>query len=109
MAAGEFVSVSQQADTERADVEKERKAQEAGPESRAVELRELADIYKSRGLDAELAMEVAKQLSAHDVVRAHAHDELNIDIDGHPNPWQAAFASAVRCRCTRVLLRVLCV
>jgi VIT family len=66
------------------------------PESQAVELRELADIYKGRGLDADLAMQVACQLSAHDVVRAHARDELGIDIDDHPNPWQAAFASAVR-------------
>ena len=95
MAVGEFVSVSQQADTERADVEKERKAQET-PESQAVELRELADIYKGRGLDAALSLEVARQLTAHDAVRAHARDELGIDIDEHPSAWQAAFASAVR-------------
>lgn len=70
----QFVSVASQADTERADVEKERKAQETA-ESREVELKELAAIYRARGLQPALALEVARQLSAHDVVRAHARDE----------------------------------
>ena len=72
MAAGEYVSVSQQADTERADVEKERQAQEAGPEVRAHELEELKDIWVGRGLTEELAQEVAEQLTAHDAVRGAA-------------------------------------
>ena len=96
MAAGEYVSVAQQADTERADVEKERAAQEAGPAVRAHELQELEAIWIERGLAPETAKEVAVQLTEHDAVRAHARDELGIDIDNHPNPWTAAIASAVR-------------
>ena len=103
MACGVYVSVSQQADTERADVDKERAAQEAGPAVRAHELAELEDIWRGRGLTPELAKQVAEQLTEHDAVRAHARDELGIDIDDHPNPWKAAFASAVRARAPRAL------
>jgi VIT1/CCC1 family predicted Fe2+/Mn2+ transporter len=95
MGAGEYISVSQQADSERADVEKERQAQNAGPEVWAHELRELQQIWKERGLSEDLAKQVAEQLTAHDAVRAHARDELGIDIDKHPNPWTAAIASLV--------------
>jgi vacuolar iron transporter family protein len=96
MGTGEYISVSQQADSERADVETERLAQNAGPEVRAHELRELQEIWQDRGLSEELAWQVAEQLTAHDAVRAHARDELGIDIDNHPNPWHAALASMVR-------------
>lgn len=60
------------------------------------ELEELTDIWRERGLDDKLATQVAEALTAHDAVRAHARDELGIDIDDHPNPWHAAAASAVR-------------
>ena len=56
---------------------------------------------KERGLDDELAQKVAEQLTEQDAVRAHARDELNIDIDDHPNPWHAAIASGVRCCAAR--------
>lgn len=95
MALGEYVSVSQQADSERADVETERRAQQAGPAVRAQELQELADIYVGRGLSPALAREVAEALTEEDAVRAHARDELGIDIDDHPDPWLAAIASMV--------------
>ena len=75
MAAGEYVSVSSQADTERADLDRERRELAAEP---AFELDELAAIYESRGLDAPLARKGAEQLRAHDVLSAHARDELGI-------------------------------
>ena len=77
MAAGEYVSVSSQRDCEEADIEKERAMQAKGPEARAHELEELALIYENRGLDKELARTVAEELSAHDVIRAHARDEVS--------------------------------
>lgn len=107
MALGEYVSVSQQADSERADVETERRAQEAGPAVRAQELQELVDIYIGRGLSPALAREVAEALTEEDAVRAHARDELGIDIDDHPDPWLAAIASMVR-RCLCLCVRVNC-
>ena len=75
MAAGEYVSVSSQADTEKADLELERLSLEQNPE---YEVQELADIYVQRGLDAELAKQVARQLMAHDALGAHARDEIGI-------------------------------
>lgn len=94
MAVGEYISVSSQKDTEEADVEKERKEQttEVG---RARELDELTQIYLGRGLNYNLAREVAIALTKDDVVRAHARDELGIDIDELSNPWQAALSSMV--------------
>ena len=77
-----------------ADVEKERREQEKGPAARAHELAELAEIYEERGLTKDLAMAVAKQLTERDVIRAHARDELGIDLDDMSNPLQAAFASS---------------
>ena len=77
-----------------ADVEKERREQEKGPAARAHELAELAEIYEGRGLSKDLAMAVAKQLTERDVIRAHARDELGIDLDDMSNPLQAAFASS---------------
>lgn len=91
MAAGEYVSVSSQADTERADLERERRELAASPES---ELDELQRIYVDRGLDAQLARRVAEQLSAHDVLAAHARDELGIVETHLARPIQAALASA---------------
>ncbi len=90
MAAGEYVSVSTQRDTERALLEKERVELEEDPED---ELAELADIYRSKGLTEELALEVAVQLTDHDALGAHAEAELGIDPDDLTRPWQAAFAS----------------
>src|SRR6185369_4085651 len=72
MAAGEYVSVHSQADTEKADIELERRHLEMEPE---FELQELASIYESRGLDPELAEQVAKQLMEHDALGAHTRDE----------------------------------
>lgn len=91
MAAGEYVSVSSQADIERADLEQERRALEANPDA---ELDELAAIYVQRGLDADLAAQVAVQLSAHDALGAHARDELGISHSTRARPLQAALASA---------------
>jgi len=92
MAAGEYVSVSSQADTERADLERERQELATAPES---EHRELTAIYVKRGLDAELASEVATQLMAHDALGAHARDELGMSEALTARPIQAALASAI--------------
>lgn len=91
MAVGEYVSVSSQRDSERADIEIERRSLEANPEA---ELAELQQIYVDRGLTADLAAQVAQQLHDHDAVKAHVRDELGIDHEDLSNPLQAAFASA---------------
>lgn len=91
MAAGEYVSVSSQSDTERADVERERKEHETNPE---FELAELAKIYADRGLDNELAKQVAIQLTANGALAAHTRDELGISEALSAKPLQAAMASA---------------
>lgn len=91
MAAGEYVSVYSQADTERADVERERKELTADDQG---ERKELAAIYVGRGLDAALAEQVAEQLMAHDALGAHARDELGIIEALRARPIQAALASA---------------
>ncbi len=91
MAAGEYVSVSSQADTEQADLDRERKELAAGGDS---ERNELAAIYVTRGLDAGLAQQVAVQLMAHDALGAHARDELGISEITTARPVQAALASA---------------
>jgi VIT1/CCC1 family predicted Fe2+/Mn2+ transporter len=90
MAAGEYVSVSSQSDTEKADLEREQKELEEMPE---VELRELAKLYQERGLDKDLAMKVAVQLTNHNALEAHAKDELGINEITQANPLQAALAS----------------
>lgn len=92
MAAGEYVSVSSQADSERADVERERAALEAAPHD---EERELSEIYIERGLEPELARQVAQALHNHDPLAAHVRDELGITDTSSANPLQAAIASAV--------------
>ena len=91
MAAGEYVSVHSQADAENADLDQERGELQDKPEA---ELRELASIYVSRGLDPELARQVAEQLTAHDALGAHARDELGISDVLAPRPIQAALSSA---------------
>lgn len=92
MAAGEYVSVSSQADTERADLERERRELEEDVE---YEHRELAEIYEQRGLEPELARQVAEQLMAHDALAAHARDELGITKIHSARPTQAAITSAI--------------
>jgi vacuolar iron transporter family protein len=91
MAAGEYVSVSSQSDTENADLEREKKELETDFES---ETRELTNIYIQRGLDADLAQQVSVQLMAKDALGAHARDELGISELVSAKPIQAAFASA---------------
>jgi VIT1/CCC1 family predicted Fe2+/Mn2+ transporter len=91
MAAGEYVSVSSQADAEAADLRREREELESAPEA---ERRELAGIYRKRGLDPDLALQVADQLMAHDALAAHARDELGLTETSAARPVQAAFASA---------------
>lgn len=91
MAAGEYVSVSSQADTENADLARERRELATDAEK---ELEELAGIYVARGLDEALARQVALQLTAHDALGAHARDELGISEITSARPVQAAFASA---------------
>ncbi|CAI7736832.1 unnamed protein product [Closterium sp. NIES-53] len=94
MAIGEYISVYGQRDVEEADVQKEREEFLKGPEAVEREMEELAQIYVSRGLSHRLAREVAEELSRVDPVRAHARDELGIDMDDLSNPLQAALASA---------------
>ena len=91
MAAGEYVSVSSQSDTERADLAKERTELATQP---AAELDELTHIYVVRGLEPALARQVAQQLTANDALKAHARDELGIVEEMAARPLQAAFASA---------------
>lgn len=91
MAAGEYVSVSSQADSEAADMKREQRELDAHPEH---EHRELTAIYIRRGLPKDLALQVADALSAHDELEAHARDELGITEHSTAKPAQAAFASA---------------
>lgn len=91
MAAGEYVSVSSQADTEQADLSRERKELTA---DQSTELAELTAIYVKRGLDPSLAKQVAEQLTARDALGAHARDELGISDSLSARPIQAALASA---------------
>lgn len=91
MAAGEYVSVSSQSDTERADLERERHELEVNA---PLELDELAQIYVGRGLDPSLAAQVAEQLTRHDALGAHARDELGLTDTHTARPMQAATASA---------------
>ena len=91
MAAGEYVSVHSQADTENAELERERREIELHPEA---EHAELAGIYMARGLSPELARQVAAQLMQHDALGAHVRDELGISDALSANPVQAALASA---------------
>lgn len=90
MAAGEYVSVSSQTDTEKADIEREMKELEEMPEE---ELKMLAQIYEKRGLKKETAMQVALEFTAHDALGAHIRDELGINEISQANPIQAAIAS----------------
>ena len=92
MAAGEYVSVSTQRDTEAAILDKERKELADFPEE---ELAELTDLYAAKGLDPQLARTVAEALTAHDALGAHAEAELKLDAKALTNPWQAAGASAL--------------
>ena len=91
MAAGEYVSVSSQRDTEQADIARERRELARSPE---LELEELTDIYVQRGLDRELARQVAVQLHDADPLGAHMRDELGIHQEVRARPWQAASVSA---------------
>jgi VIT1/CCC1 family predicted Fe2+/Mn2+ transporter len=100
MAAGEYVSVSSQADSEQADLARERQELEADS---AGEHRELMAIYVSRGLNQQLAKQVADQLTAHDALGAHARDELGITDLSTARPLQAASASAASFACGAVL------
>lgn len=90
MAAGEYVSVSSQEDTEKADIEREKKELENMPE---IELQELAKIYERRGLRKELSIQVAEELTAHDALDAHMRDELGINEITTAKPLVAAMAS----------------
>lgn len=92
MAAGEYVSVGTQRDTQTAMLALEREELKDEPEA---ELAELADIYQAKGLDAELALEVATALTRHDALGAHAEAELHIDPNDLSNQWSAAFASLI--------------
>ena len=92
MAAGEYVSVSSQADSEAADLKREREALANMPRA---EMRELTEIYVRRGLDLGLAVRVAEALMAKDALSAHARDELGIAVDAGTNPILAAFASGL--------------
>lgn len=92
MAAGEYVSVSSQADTEAADLARERRELASSPDA---EKAELVAIYVSRGLTAELATQVAEQLMARDPLEAHARDELGLSEISMARPFQAAITSAL--------------
>ncbi|SEW15087.1 Predicted Fe2+/Mn2+ transporter, VIT1/CCC1 family [Chryseobacterium wanjuense] len=90
MAAGEYVSVSSQEDTEKADLLREKRELEEIPE---IELKELAKIYEKRGVSKETALQVATELTEHDALGAHAHDELGINEITQAKPFLAAIAS----------------
>ncbi len=92
MAAGEYVSVSSQADTEQADLDIERQSLDSNYE---LEVDELAGIYEQRGLEASLARQVADQLMSHDALAAHARDEIGISDKVTARPLQAAWSSGV--------------
>lgn len=92
MAAGEFVSVSSQRDSEQADLTLERRELKSDPDG---ELLELKGIYERRGVPAELALEVAQALTEHDPLAAHARDELGLHRERQARPFQAAWASAL--------------
>ena len=92
MAAGEYVSVSSQSDTERADIARESKALQELPDA---ELAELAAIYREKGLSGKTALVVAKELTAHDALGTHVRDELGLSEVHAANPLQAAFTSGV--------------
>lgn len=92
MAAGEYVSVSSQSDTEAADLARERHELATAPDS---ELAELTGLFEARGLTRELASQVAEQLTAHDAIGAHAREELGLSEQTSARPLQAALSSAV--------------
>ncbi|AGT08691.1 VIT1/CCC1 transporter family protein [Paracoccus aminophilus] len=92
MAAGEYVSVHSQSDTERADIERERQALRDMPED---ELHELAAIYEERGMTPATALQAAREVSEHDALGAHIRDELGLTEASAANPLQAALTSAV--------------
>lgn len=100
MAAGEYVSVSSQADTEKADLARERAELAGGPE---LELQELTDIYVARGVEPGLARQVAQQMMAKDALGAHARDELGISEITTARPIQAALTSAATFSCGAAL------
>jgi len=100
MAVGEYVSVSSQRDAEQADIEREKRELTGQPQA---ELHELATIFMTRGLDKELAMQVAEQLSAHDRLGAHLLNELGIDPTSLARPLQAAWISAASFACFAVI------
>lgn len=100
MATGEYVSVSSQADTEHADLAREKREQ---AQNLKFEHEELAQIYVSRGVELPLARQVADQLMAHDALGAHARDELGISEINKPKPLQAALASAASFTCGAIL------
>jgi VIT1/CCC1 family predicted Fe2+/Mn2+ transporter len=100
MAVGEYVSVSSQRDAERADIEREKLELTRQPQA---ELQELAMIYIKRGLEKDLAMKVAEQLSARDRLGAHMRDELGIDQRSLSRPLQAAWISAASFACFAVV------
>lgn len=92
MAAGEYVSVSSQTDTEKADIEREKKELEEMPET---ELKILSEIYEKRGLKKETALQVARELTEADALGTHIRDELGINEITQANPFQAALASGL--------------
>lgn len=92
MGVGEFISVSSQADSELADIQREQQALTENPEE---ELQELVMAYKNKGLSTELAEKVAHELSKSNPLKAHLAEELNYDEDYKAQPWQAAFVSLV--------------
>ncbi|MFF0546582.1 VIT family protein [Nocardia thailandica] len=100
MAAGEYVSVSTQRDSERALLAKERRELAESPE---FELAELTGIYRAKGLSQETAEQVARELTAHDAFTAHAEAELKLDPTELTNPWAAAISSAVAFTCGALL------
>ncbi|WP_024802548.1 VIT family protein [Nocardia sp. BMG51109] len=100
MAAGEYVSVSTQRDTEKALLSKEKRELAEEPD---YELAELAQIYRAKGLSPETAHQVARELTAHDAFAAHAEAELGLNPNELTNPWQAAASSAVAFTCGALL------
>ncbi|MDF7676802.1 VIT family protein [Neisseriaceae bacterium ESL0693] len=100
MAAGEYVSVSSQSDTEAADLRHEKYLLDKYPDT---ELQELIDIYRQRGLNKKLAGQVAKALTEHNALATHAREEIGITQTNQPDPLQAALASAISFSCGAIV------
>eukprot|EP00762_Andalucia_godoyi_P002369 ANDGO_02654.mRNA.1 Fe(2+)/Mn(2+) transporter pcl1 len=109
MGIGELISVYSSRDSEKADIAQEQRAHLMGEDAEAFELAELTKIYEKKGLSRNLAKQVAVELSAKDVLKAHLMDELRLDSDDLSNPWQAAIYSTISFVAGAILPVMVCI